>query len=350
MKTLALTFSALSLLSLNAGAFSIALDYSHSASSFFDTNTADGLAARAAVAAAAADLSNAVTSSLAALSSPDLVYTGSNGATTSTFTAHLSYTNPDTGAQVDLTDINLAANEFRVYVGSRSLGGSTLGQGGPGGLGYTPGGGSSSPDYATEWAGAVATAETNFNNALGRDTDVEVGSFSDVVTLGGVPASFTLGFGPTVGNLWFDNDGSSSWHLDHTTAVGFGMSDLYSVALHEMLHAIGIGTYGLWDAQVSGTDWLGAEVIALQGSGVGLIDGGGGHIATGVMSPRLSDGVMQEVVMDPNLTTGTRKELTELDLAFLRDLNFTTVPEPSTMILMGLAALGWAGHRRREAC
>ena len=43
------------------------------------------------------------------------------------------------------------------------------------------------------------------------------------------------------------------------------------------------------------------------------------------MSRRITDGTLQEVAIDPTITTGTRKFLTELDLAFLRDIGHTTI-------------------------
>jgi hypothetical protein len=43
------------------------------------------------------------------------------------------------------------------------------------------------------------------------------------------------------------------------------------------------------------------------------------------MSRSIVNGAMQEVAMDPNITTGTRKYLTTLDLAFLRDIGYSTV-------------------------
>ncbi len=92
-----------------------------------------------------------------------------------------------------------------------------------------------------------------------------------------------------------------------------------------MLHAIGIGTAESWDDEISGTNWSGSEVETLTGSGGGLVASDGGHIASGTMSTRLSDGQPQEVVMDPTLTLGTRKELTVLDLAFLRDIGYETI-------------------------
>lgn len=70
------------------------------------------------------------------------------------------------------------------------------------------------------------------------------------------------------------------------------------------------------------------------------------------MSATVVGSVAQAAVMAPNITTGTRKLLTQVDLAVLRDLGFTTtaIPEPSTYAaLAGLIALALAINRRRRA-
>jgi hypothetical protein len=53
--------------------------------------------------------------------------------------------------------------------------------------------------------------------------------------------------------------------------------------------------------------------------------------------------------MDPTILLGTRKFLTELDLAGLNDLGYTVtaIPEPAQAVwLVGLVALGWTVVRR----
>ena len=50
--------------------------------------------------------------------------------------------------------------------------------------------------------------------------------------------------------------------------------------------------------------------------------------------------------MDTTLLVGTRKSLTAMDLAFLRDLGYATIPEPSAAVFVVCgAALLW--RRRR---
>ncbi len=320
-------------------AITIAVDFSDSTSTFFD-NSANGLLAKAAVQAAADDISAAISTSLNALST-QRVYTGTNLSTTVTLTNTLSYTNPDTGANSIYTG-SLAADEFRIFVGARGLGGSTLGQGGPGGVGI--GAGVSGIGSQGPAAGVAASANSTAAMLRGAFTTNTLGG-----TFGGSfsTTSYSTSYGPSLGNLWFDNDGSSIWHLNHTTAVVAGRNDLYSVALHEILHSLGVGTYDSWDSNVSGMNWLGSEVIALHGTGTGIIDSDGSHIENNIMSTRLSDGLMQEVVMDPNITTGTRKNLTQLDLAFLRDLGWQTVPEPSSTLLLGLGSFALLIRRKR---
>jgi hypothetical protein len=43
------------------------------------------------------------------------------------------------------------------------------------------------------------------------------------------------------------------------------------------------------------------------------------------MSTNALTGAAQEAVMDPSITQGTRKYLTALDLAFLRDIGYSTI-------------------------
>lgn len=314
-------------------AFNIQLDYTHD--TFFGSNPT----AKAAIEAAAADVSGVLTSSLGAVTSD--LFTGTNASTTVTFDWKLTYTNPTTGATVTLNTFTLPADTFTIYVGARLLAGSTLGQGGRGGVGLSAG----VSGYASQLQGAVDSAEAASNAAMTRGVPVVSAALSGSVTLGATTAPYDLFVGPTIGNLWFDSD--TDWHFDHTTSVASGKSDLYSVALHEILHTLGFGTGYEWDSLHAGTTWLGSNAIALNGSsGTGLLDAGEAHLVSGLMSTRLSDGFAQEAAMDPTLTVGTRKYLTAMDLAILQDLGYAVIPEPATPLLLLSAMIAGALRRR----
>ncbi len=326
----------------------IVVDYSHD--SFFATHAT----AKASLEAAVSDINSVLNLNLSAIVNDVTVGTSGGGSTHLDFNFNYAYTNPTTGASVSIADTTLPANEIRLFVGMRNLTGSTLGQGGPGGSGF----GLSGAIGGGSVADAIADAEANHQHRRGDGPTIS--TFTGSVA----GEQYTLSVGSTVSNLWFDsdtnNDGSfdtdtlleDNWHFDHTTGVASGKSDFYSVALHEVLHSIGVGTSESWnDLVVSGTDWTGAEVNALTGSGTGIISGG--HFDFGLMSTRITDGMAQEVVMDPNITVGTRKYLTAIDVAALRDIGFvnaavTAVPEPSTFLAMGLFATGaWVRRRKK---
>lgn len=331
----------------------IVLDYRHADGTFLDENPGSAsynAAARAAVNAAAADINSVLSLNLAAISSTQTVTGTIPGVfdTNANISLGGNYTNPTTGIGTTIS-IPLAANEIRIFVGTQALSGSTLGIGG-----FSTGGSFGGGGIESNWVDAVAAANAEGAAVFSRGDGPTMGTLTGTLTLGATPATFDTPVGPTLGNLSFDDDASTNWHFDHTTAVAAGTSDLYSVALHEILHSIGVGASQSWDDLVSGQDWLGSEVIALAGTGDDLINAGGDHIEFGVMSTRISDGMMQEVVMDPNITQGTRKSLTQLDLAFLRDIGFdansvSAVPEPGSFLALSLIGFGSFAFRRRRA-
>lgn len=337
----------------SAPALTIQLDYTFDIAdggNFFGTHPA----ARTTLEQAAADLGAAITSSLTAVSGG--TFSASNQGTIATFDWDFDFLNPVTLTPITIDAINLPANTVRIFVGMRPLGVNVLGQGGPLGMNL---GLSGSNIIESRWIGAVDAAEAASNAVMPRGSGPAMFSFSDTSTVGSTTASYTVASGALAGSLVFDNDTDDSggidsdttldnyWHFELATPVAPGQFDFYSTALHEMLHAIGIGTSETWDTKRSGTTWLGSAAIALAGSGTALVTTDG-HITEGVTSFRLSDGTAQEVVMDPSLFAGTRKSLTQLDLAFLRDLGYATVPEPSTAALLATALLLTSRKRNRS--
>ncbi|WOO42650.1 hypothetical protein [Rubellicoccus peritrichatus] len=324
-------FAALLLTPALSPAFDVVLDYSDDIAgrNFFGGNAT----ATAALEAAATAVSNAITTQLGAITTDPV--TGTNGSTSYTINPNYIYSNPETGVTTTLNNATSPLNEYRVYVGTQLLTGSTLGQGGPGGRGVSTSGGG----FESEWIGAVSAAESAFNAQYNRGGPI-FSTFNFAPTLGSTTANATINMGGTLGNLWFDVDTdndldfdtstelSDFWHFDHTTPVESGKIDFYSVALHELIHAVGFGLIDSWDDLVSGTDWTGPEVIALLGTGTDVLDPDQSHIKAGTMGLSIVDDSPQEAIMDPDITAGTRKQITDVDLAFLQDMGFSVVPEP----------------------
>jgi hypothetical protein len=345
----------------------IVIDYSHD--TFFNAAGTVNATAKASLEAAVADI-NAVLdlSSYGAITAADNTITESSGGGNATFTFAGQYTNPSTGATESLSTVTLAAEEIRIYVGMRNLNNSvagasntTLGQGGPGITflsGLSAGGNPAGRPASVNAASAAANAIYSRGNSPVITN--QSGSFA-----GG---NFDIDHGSSLGNLWFDsdtnNDGNfdsnaeldADWHFDHTTAVASGKNDFYSVALHETLHAIGYGTSESWLDLSDGIDWTGAALIAERGgSGDGLVVGG--HLQTriggGAMDPlflseRIDGGGLQAPVMTPSILTGTRKTLTQADLAVLQDIGFTVVAVPEPSCIAALAAISCVVSLRRR--
>lgn len=281
--------------------------------------------AKAAINAAASDLSAAITSTLNAINTD--IYVGQNGipVTTATFDMKYTYPNPSGSGSVEILTATAPANTVTMHVGTKSLTGSTLGVGGPNGFGFNV----ALSGFPSQFVGAVADAEPDIDAAYRRGGGPLIGTLAGNLTWEGNVASYAFDYGIAYGSLAFDKDTTNEvtlnnyWHLNHLTPVAAGKNDLYSVAMHEMLHALGIGASSSWTSKRSGTNWTGSEVIALHGTGVNLVSSD--HVAEGIQSTSIIDGSPQEVVMDPTVTTGTRKYLTALDLAFLRDIGYSTI-------------------------
>ncbi|MDR1280382.1 MAG: hypothetical protein LBK99_06130 [Opitutaceae bacterium] len=315
----------LAALPVTVRAFVITFDYTYDTTGFFGNTTA-----KAALEAAASDISDVLRgSALGALQSS---YTGTAGTGAVALKWEASLKNPATGEKLSLLP-PLTANAFTIYVGARSLSGNTLGQGGPAGISYRTGG---SADTQEDLDAATAAAKVVASAGFARGGPI-IGSANGI------------SYGTLAGNLWFDNDASTAWHFDHTTAVESASNDFYSVALHEILHTLGYGIGETWNSLKTGNTWSGEAATGTS------IDGG--HLASGTQSQIITGSVLQDAVMTPSINIGTRKYLTELDLAILSDLGYTVmhpaaaVPELATVALMaGLAALlaGAARLARRQ--
>ena len=215
---------------------------------------------------------------------------------------------------------SIGADTLRVFVGSETLSGNTLGIGGAGG--YTASGGQ---------------------------------DFYDIIAQRGQPEPEGQNFSTWGGAIVFDRD--ANWYVDSdvSTVENFnGQFDFYSIVAHELGHVLGVGTSAAWTADVSGASFTGEAAVDAFGGPVPLAGSGNasGHVNGSVESTFM--GETQQVALSPSIQAGTRKYYTELDWALLEDIGWeiapvAVIPEAHTwaMMLAGLGLVGWRGRRRR---
>lgn len=285
-------------LTSSVGAININIDYSYD-TGFFNNNST----ARASIEAAADFLSEVITDDLNSISTPPPFVIQGN---TISWSWNLDFSNPATGNPLSISNPTIEEDEYRIYVGARNFTGNTLGVGGAGGWGAV--------FYDTTGNSEFDAIDSQFEN--------------DVRTRGE-----TSGFSAWGGSLSFDTN--SNWHFDHTTlpANGSNSNDFYSVAIHELVHALGLGGSSEWNALASGGFFTGSNSRDVFGSSVPL-NAGSDHWAENTMSRVYGGTTLQEALLDPTIQRETRKELTELDAAALVDIGWTLV-EPQIPTLAG---------------
>lgn len=317
-------------LSSKVSAIDITVDYRYDSNGFFDPNTSNGQQARAALQAVADRFSTIITSSLGAAVLTDEFPD-----------ARIGFTHPGTGAfwQVssasnEATD-SLAANpinaadeyrgpwtinqdEWILYAGGRPI--SSAGAGGTGtGLNWT-------------------SVFTDNDSVLNR-------GFRTSSMSGNLPV-----WG---GSITFNNTGSINWHFDHTTVAPFGTFDFYSIALHEVGHALGLATtWDDWEANSAGGFFTGANALAAYNADNGtaltsleVVSTGNQHweedvydsfifeAATPNLTGTVGLGVLQDLLMEPEADflspIRQRFELTNVDVAALEDLGWSVISGPT---------------------
>lgn len=274
----------------------IVFDYGYDTHSFF----ADPLR-KSLLESAAAVFESRIGDSLTAISP-----TGDN-------THHVSFANPANinGLIQPAGNFSVAANEIVIYVGGSSLAGSTVGVGGPGGY--------------------DASGTTAFLTNVAQRGQTGVATDTDFSLWGGF-ISFNKDYG--------------SWFFDPSLATDNDISglDFYSVAVHEIAHVLGFSVADSWDHWVTGTTFDGPNTPATA------LTADASHWADGTTSTINGAGSF-EAALDPTITGGVRKNMTDLDWNAMRDIGWqvAAVPEPQTwaMLLAGLGVVASVARRRR---
>ena len=189
---------------------------------------------------------------------------------------------PSTAGTREVDNPVIPVNTLLVYAGGREM--TSLGMGGPGGF---------SSAGTPEWNNRVATrGQSNARGDGARD------------------------FGPWGGSIVFDTSPAAGWYFGLDEAGIAGRTDFYAVALHEMTHLLGFGTSDAWETRVRGGTFTGPAATNENGGVAVPLGQDQAHWASGTTNGG------REAAMDPDLTTGTRKVLTPLDLAAMDDIGW----------------------------
>jgi hypothetical protein len=305
-----------------AKAIQITVDYRYDTSNFFNTQQK-----RDPLEAAAARYSSIITTHLSAATLSD------NG-----IDPRIGFTHPGTGASFQVSSaasqatdalIGLGAGAANEYRGPWTIaadqwilyaGGSPLASSAQGGTGTGTN---------------ITTVFTDGNSNLNRGFRAS-GSVSNLPVWGGA--------------ITFDNDGSTIWHYDLNTPASGSESDLYSIALHEIGHALGLSaTWQEWTNFSSSGHFSGPNAVAAYNADNGAslsslneVSASNHHWQDGTYhsfifpngNPNyvstVGPGVVQDLLMEPtaNFTaTVHRFELTNVDVAALRDIGWSTISQ-----------------------
>lgn len=336
-------------LAVSAPAFLITVNYDYDTNNFFDTQ-----AKRDALQAAADRYSRVITSDLTAVSPA--------GTTTGTPAGwRVGFSHPGTGASFQLSTAagvgsdpfynategtgaadaygfaGVAANEWVLFAGGRALSSAAVGGTGTGTNFVSTFNDLSGPMHR----GVIVNTPTN--------------------TAGDLPA-----WG---GSISFDNDGSTPWHFDTSTAAPSGLADFYSIALHEIGHALGLSlSFNQWEQFDTGGTFTGPNAVNAYNADNGAsetelnqVSADNEHWQDGVYDSQIyapgdpnyigTVGAvgLQDLLMEPvaNFTSTVRRlELTNVDVGALVDLGWSVaaIPEPGAAVFFGVVSLPFAGR------
>lgn len=201
------------------------------------------------------------------------------------------FTRPDTGVSFLFSDVPVAEDTMQVFVGAREIRGNL--------------------------------AQSTSIGAVGRGDE----EWIDTVSYRGQEgAAERTDYGPLGGKITFNNDFDEfQWHYGLSTeGIEPHEFDFITVAMHELLHVMGIGVSPSFAAQVDALSRFAGPEATRVGSPTNpnlQLDEFEFHFSSGTESPW--NGNLQEALLAPGIYPGARAYPTLLDRAVLRDIGWT---------------------------
>ncbi len=130
-------------------------------------------------------------------------------------------------------------------------------------------------------------------------------------------------------SFYFDTDLTT-----HTDAEVSGKVDFYTVMVHEIGHIMGFNTHNAWNANLSGSDWIGAEAMkeySLQNppncEAVPLVSSTNPHWNLGLDYNKVNCGCHPSML--PSVSSNKRTTFSDLDFALLKDIGYSISDNPT---------------------
>jgi hypothetical protein len=304
-----------------ACAITISVDYRYDTpaqggSNFFGSGNPQGAAAgaqaRAALESAASYFTSILNDTFSAITIPQPLQS-SQFSTVVSWEFKMRFDNPSSTNLIELTNPTVATDQYLIFAGARNWTGITAGVGGPGGHSVRSDVSGDGRLTASEHSQATQTTNSFFNTVTTRGEQ--------------------SGFANWGGTISFDNS-SRVWHFDHTSSPFGTASDFYSVAIHELAHALGFGSLGdsqtetPWEQRISGSSFIGPNAMSQHGGNPVPLVAARDHWAMDTQSVVYGGTTVQEAAMDPDLQGGRRKRFTALDAAAMRDIGWEVIAPP----------------------